>query len=222
MIDGKRRQPWRGSLAGSDRCVCVPPWFKHLPRYAVPQTRQREVYHSLFFLTAAKFTVTDATACLRGLFARARVRCREKLRCGWVQQRVASSIREFEIEGDVWKWVLRSIHVEAYCAHPTPPPPPPLSLSPFVFLSYSHTFNCSLLITLCWTQFRKRLSTLFTLLFSSPLPLSEEQPGLAGDWSGNMWNRATLLFILFVSLLLFCLFFGVCPTWQRLCLVNLL
>lgn len=37
-----------------------------------------------------------------------------------------------------------------------------VSISLFLSLSHSHTFNCSLLITLSYTQFKKCLSTLLT------------------------------------------------------------
>lgn len=86
--------------------------------------------------------------------------------CEWVP-RIASSIRELKLKGMCGNecrgaFMSRPIVQSHTPLSPPPPPPtllllplfPPLSLFPFLFflsLPHTHTFNCSLLITLSYS-----------------------------------------------------------------------
>lgn len=106
--------------------------------------------------------------------------------CEWVP-RIASSIRELKLKGMCGNECRGAFMSRPIVQSHTPlsaPPPPPLSvslffLSFFLSLSHTHTFNCSLLITLSYSIQKMPLHSVqsVSLLSASLFCLSEEKQG---------------------------------------------
>lgn len=158
--------------------------------------------------------------------------------CEWVR-RVTSSIRELKLKGmcgkECWGAFMSRpiVHSQPTCSSSSSPLSTSVSISLFLSLSHSHTFNCSLLITLSYTQFKKCLSTLLIPSLSlSPCSLvsslslcflsvsswwREARLSCGLNWENVEWSRivtaSSLSFYCFLTMFFFlCLVLNV---WQH-------